>query len=175
MSGDIGIGRLIDGLRERDAIHVAVAPVTATERLYPGQPLAFTGDDRKSVKAGEPGRVGIVDPFLLGPVYPGQSFWMFLSPGSITSLRHDWTHPAFEPSPAQSSEQWIRDFAAGIPLDYEVVMDGARDYVACGEYLCFGGLLEGEYVPDEFWSHYERVTGETVPDDKRGSFFTCSC
>ncbi len=172
---DIGIGRLIKEPQARDAIHVAVAPVTAMERLAPGQPVSFAGDGHTSVCAAIGASVGIVDPFLTAPVFAGERFWLFLWPGSITSLRHDWTHPAFEPKPLDASEQWIRDFASSIPLDYAIVMEGARDYLATGEYLCFGGLLIGESVPDEFWPHYARVTGQKVPEDARGSFFTCSC
>ena len=172
---DIGIGRLIKEPQARDAIHVAVAPVTATERLAPGQPVSFAGDGHTSVCAASGASVGIVDPFLTAPVFAGERFWLFLWPGSITSLRHDWTHPAFEPKPRDASEQWIRDFATGVGLKYEVVMEGAREYLRTGEYLCFGGLLEGEYVPDDFWPHYEQVTNTTVPKNERGSFFTCSC
>lgn len=79
------------------------------------------------------------------------------------------------------SEKWIRDFCDRIPLRYDMLMNAAAEYVESkrrggyGEYLVLGGLLEGEYVPDEFWDHYENVTGEQVPDSQRGSFFSCSC
>ncbi len=38
---------------------------------------------------------------------------MFLYPRTITSLRHEWTHPAFGDTPKvyPPSEQWIRDWA----------------------------------------------------------------
>ncbi|HEY7426992.1 MAG TPA: hypothetical protein VH682_22345 [Gemmataceae bacterium] len=90
------LGQLIeDGDRRRDAIHIAVAPVTAAHRLAPGQHVGL-------VQEGNPERVGpcdrnigVVDPFLKGEVEPGQRFWLFLYPGTITGLRHVWTHPAF--------------------------------------------------------------------------------
>jgi len=54
-------------------------------------------------------------------------------------------------------------------------MTGARAYLDHGDYLCLGGLLEGETVPDEFWDRYEVITCAQIPDRNRGSFFTCSC
>jgi len=86
---------IIDGDRRRDAIHVAVAPVMAVERLSPGQHVGL-------VKAGDielvgvcERLIGVVDPFLKGDVEPGQRFWLFLYPNTITGLRHIWTHPVF--------------------------------------------------------------------------------
>ena len=38
---DITLGELITGTGERDAIHVALAPVKANERLKPGQHVGF--------------------------------------------------------------------------------------------------------------------------------------
>jgi hypothetical protein len=69
---------------KRDAIHVAVLPMVATNNLVPGQRL----------------RNGIVDPFRTDPVIlPGERFWLFLYPGTVTGLRHVWTHPAFADEP----------------------------------------------------------------------------
>lgn len=90
------LGKLIeDGERRRDAIHVAVAPVTAVERLSPGQHVGLVreGDVELVGSCAEP--IGVVDPFLTADVEPGQRFWLFLYPETITGLRHVWTHPAF--------------------------------------------------------------------------------
>jgi hypothetical protein len=89
------LGKLIEGDERRDAVHVAVAPVTAGERLSPGQHVGFVGE-RVGV-AGRP--IGVVDPFPTADVKEGERFWLFLYPGTITSLRHVWTHPAFTPRP----------------------------------------------------------------------------
>lgn len=181
MSENLKLGQIITTPQERDAIHIAVVPQVASHRLEPGAHVAVPGEN-----GGFP--VGVVDPFLRHPVEQGQSFWLFLYPGSITSLRHDWTHPAFAtpgrvalPANVSASEKWIREFAESVSLDYETVMGGATQWVydkangGWGDYLCFGGLLEGEVVPDEFWPHYEAVKGVAVPDEHRGSFFSCSC
>lgn len=183
------LGTIIDDTQKRDAIHLAVIPVLAGTTLHAGQSIRVTDGVAYFDLEG----ACIVDPFLQRPAYAGENFWAVLRPRLVQSLRHVWSHPAFPDEPAApqavakpvnqkfESEAWIRQWAAGIPLTYEVVMSGARDWVDSkrknqwGEYLCFGGLLEGESVPDEFWPHYERVTGETVDDSHRGSFFTCSC
>lgn len=178
------LGTIIGDGCGRDAIHIAVEPVVATERLKPGEHIGFVegGVATTAVK-----KIGIVDPFLAAPVAPGQRFWMLMYPRTITSLRHVWTHPDVDAGavvaadPVAVSRKWIEDFGQSVGLGYSTIIDGARWWVAdkrrggWGEYLNFGGLLEGESVPDEFWPHYEVVTGEKVADDHRGSFFTCSC
>ena len=173
------LGTIIDEHQKRDAIHLAVLPVIAGGKLKPGQDVGL--EDGKAF-AKMP-FLGIVDPFLSIPVMEGERFWLVIYPRVITSLRHVWSHPAVVNEPVSASkmddmspsERWIRNWAMTIPLDYDTIMYGASEYVRAGEYLVFGGLLEGEYVPDEFWPHYENVTGKTVKEDKRGSFFFCSC
>lgn len=172
---ELNLGSLITTEQYRDAIHIAVAPVVAAETLQPGQHVGLNADGKAD---GEVKPIGVIDPFLKSTVRRGSTVWLFLYPNTITSLRHEWIHPAFDglQAPEMSeSERWIRDFADSVQLRYDVVMQGAADYVDCGDYLCFGGLLEGESVPDEFWAHYEKVTGKKVAEEDRGSFFTCSC
>jgi len=159
---------------QRDAIHLAIAPVIAQERLAPGQRVGLVNGIPDA--AAHP--IGIVDPFLNGPVFKGEGFWLFLYPGSITSLRHDWAHPSFpvkESVRQVGSEKWVREFAETVGLSYERLMDGAKTFVESGDYLCEGGLLEGESVPEEFWSHYENITGTVVPENSKDNFFTCRC
>jgi hypothetical protein len=104
---------------------------------------------------------------------------MFLYPNTIQSLRHDWTHPAFEDQGmAQSiSELWLRNFAqkGAVGMGYQELLDAAKAYLESGDYLNEGGRWEGVYTPDDFWDHYETVTGTKVPLVKRGNFFSCSC
>lgn len=174
-----GLGRLIDGDKGRDAIHIAIAPVEATEKLMPGQGINLVEGDNTRVKSARGGTwSGIVDPFLQAPVLRGERFWMWMRPGSITSLRHEWTHPAFGPEVTRTypaSEQWIREWAEGYGVTYADMIEAAKEHLRSGEYFSRGGTFEGENVPDEFWSHFERVTGQVVPSDDRNSFFSCSC
>jgi len=186
------LGQIHTKQEKRDAIHLAVLPVMASCSLLPGEDIVIKDGvayDPSDVEARGSEVLCIVDPFLEGKVKKGQKFWAILRPRLVKSLRHVWEHPAFpegseEPkletakavTTAQiASRQWIQDFAASVSLKYDVLMEGADSYLNHGDYLCFGGLLEGEDVPDEFWNHYEVVTGRTVPEANRGSFFTCSC
>ncbi|QJW94217.1 hypothetical protein [Frigoriglobus tundricola] len=102
------LGQLIeDGDRRRDAIHIAVAPVTAEERLAPGQHVGLVQDGNLELVGPCDRTIGIVDPFLAEAVEPGQRFWLFLYPGTITGLRHVWTHPVFATAAAAVSEKLL--------------------------------------------------------------------
>jgi hypothetical protein len=182
------LGNLITDEQYRDAVHIAVSPVTAGEYLAPGQFIGFTGSahtvgvDAKKI-------IGIVDPFLKHGVEEGQQFYMFLLPNTITSLRHEWTHPDFEKEDelaameptffklkgAAAEEKWVTDFADNIGSDYNEIMAAADDYLAHGEYLVRGGTFEGYSVPDEFWDKYEAIKRKKVEENERGSFLSCSC
>jgi hypothetical protein len=80
----------------RDAIHIAIAPVKASGSLKAGDHVGRMEDGSFSTKAEK--KIGIVDPFLPGPVPDGQTFWLLLYPYTITGLRHHWTHDEFKPS-----------------------------------------------------------------------------
>jgi len=86
------IGTLLTpGNAQRDAVHLAVLRVVAAEQLSPNQDIGVLADGRASALATT--RVGKVDPFLTTLVQRGETFWMVLYPGRITSLRHVWRHP----------------------------------------------------------------------------------
>lgn len=174
------IGQIITTEQHRDAVHMAIVPVVAGDLLQPGQHVGL-----KSGRAVRPSKsiktVGIVDPFLVTGPIGGERFWLFLYPGSITSLRHDWTHPAFKeeapkPAPMGRDEAWLRSFAEDeAHISYEELLDGTKEHLAFDEYMCEGDKWDGFILPDEFWDHYGAVTGTKIPDDRRYSFFSCSC
>ncbi|EBS4516581.1 hypothetical protein DQT32_04130 [Salmonella enterica subsp. enterica serovar Braenderup] len=95
------------------------------------------------------------------------------------------TSPAFPESLSKRVEDeawnWIKNYADGLDLDVDELMDYADSWVDArrrgtwGAYLCKGSNLEGEYVSDEFWDNYDIVRDRSTDDDERGSFFTCSC
>jgi hypothetical protein len=185
------LGQLITDEQHRDAVHIAVAPVIAGMEMYAGEHIGFTDNgDAFTVVTNAKKHVGIVDPFLKEKcIYPGERFYMFLYPNTITSLRHEWTHPEFEKESelagmeptffklkgAVAEEKWISDFAEGIGSDYNEIMEAADAYLQSGDYLCRGGDFEGYTIPDEFWDKYEIIKRKKVQGGERGTFLTCSC
>ncbi len=173
------LGPLIGDNEKRDAIHLAVEPAVAAVTLHPGQPVGFVeggfGPSKKPL--------GIVDPFLKGSVYPGQRFWLILMPRQITSLRHVWSHPAFDDEGESGSEKEkaiaysaMTRIANDLGVEIEDLIDHATMYLESDyHYWSEGGRFEGVYLPDEFWDHFEDYRGETIPSEKRGSFFSCAC
>ncbi len=174
------LGTIIDEFAGRDAIHLAVEPVIAAEKLYPGQHVGFV-DGGVGTKGDH---IGVVDPFLEGFVAPGQRFWLVVYPRTITSLRHVWEHPAFsgvsEPAVVTDkahSEQWLRDFIARSDCPpYEMVITKAISNDSWSpEYLHFDGYDAHGDIPAEFWDHVEVVTGTKIDRSARAEYFSCSC
>lgn len=176
------LGTIIGPGEKRDAIHLAVIPVLAGARLYPGQSI----DAVDGIATPSPGGLGIVDPFLASVVLPEQRFWMVLRPRIVTSLRHVWSHPAFPDEVGQSDANVASDakaaamaeltrIAAECDSTVQQMIAGANDHLDRGDYLSEGGRWEGVCVPDDFWPHFETVTGRKVPNDDRQNFFGCAC
>jgi hypothetical protein len=103
------LGELIsDSEQRRDAVHIAVASVTANELLQPGQHVGLQAPGVHEGVGPCEKNIGIVDPFLKGPVEVGQRFWLFIYPGTITALRHVWSHPLFTAAPlADHGHRWL--------------------------------------------------------------------
>ncbi len=183
------LGTIIDADQQRDAIHVAVAPVICgAGELRPGMHVGFceAGDhERVTAHPYDGVMVGIVDPFLTVAVQKGERFWLFLYPGSITSLRHDWTHPAFEPATKahavhqSDSEAWLRAAAERIDIGYHGLMRAAQEWVEYEEHTVQHNAESwrdsGIGNDPEFWHHYEVMTNTVVPEDRKRSFFCCTC
>jgi hypothetical protein len=198
MSGDIGIGKLIDQERHRDAIHIAVAPIEAAHELRPGERIGIHEGKAFGAAVGLITAIGIVDPFLTHVILPGQKFYMFLFPGSISSLRHEWEHPAFvgvkpmsapPPSDRVESEKWLREYAkmvnphhaeggyywkkTGEDRSYQILMDDLA-----GNSITYHGLdmhSRGELVNEkELQHHASIVLGRPVNFDNF-EYFSCSC
>ena len=186
------IGKLLEPGEQRDAIHVAVLLVIAGHELGPGEHVGLVPATTAlmampggvitaiSTRAGLPAErlIGIVDPFLPEPVKHGDRFFLFLYPNTVTDMRHHWAHPALETLPAVNkavSVKWINEYAQEIDEDPEVLIQAGKDYIQSGEYLSDGGKYEGVCLKNEFWDHFEVITGIKVQVPARQSFFTCSC
>lgn len=190
MSDHTKVGELRSGNEPRDAIHIAVAPVVATVTMNPGTHIGFCGEGAEEVAPCEVAMsVGIVDPFLQKTVRPGDRIWMFLHPNTITSLRHNWTHPAFGHESEdnsvnkEASEKWLRTFLASDGPDYDLLikaMQNGGEYEAGyhsifidNERINVGGQDAHGDIPPQFWDHVEIVLGRKVP--WRSDHFSCSC
>lgn len=199
MTGDIGIGKLIEQERHRDAIHIAVAPVEAGGDLRPGELVGLMKGKAFHAFPGLVEPLGVVDPYLKNVVLPGQRFYLFLFPGSITSLRHEWEHPAFAgvlppPSPPPpdkaASEAWLRKYAkevnpyyagdgyygekdGGKDTSYEVLMNDLA-----GNTITYHGvdMHDRSELRDEaeLKRHGEVVLGRPINFDSF-EYFSCSC
>lgn len=112
-------------------------------------------------------------------------FWLCLKPGSVTSIRHDWTSPVFPSSTMprsaspdfQESERWLKDYAKRYSADYSSMVAGALS----GDGYCFGNddgppNYRDESTRAEFWYHIEVVSGKHLtPDHKENTYFRCAC
>ena len=192
------IGKILDETARRDAVHFALAPMVAFEDLYPGDHVKFSRRDYTKVRRCEHGEgFGIVDPFLGDCVEKGQTFWVFLYPNTISSLRHEWEHPAFPAVVTTTADvedtdrqiaikvadallmtpqrKLLEDFAEQIDITYEELLEGALDYLQTGAYMSQGSKFEGVSTPDGFWEAYDFVTQTKSGLAKtRESFFSCS-
>lgn len=184
------IGTVLDETAERDAIHIAVAPLVAAEKLYRGMSICLvygtknqaqrSHEDHQEGSRAKP--IGIVDPFLKSPVGVGERFYCFLFPNTVTGMRHHWSHPAFDdvpPTPTNESEVWLHTFADKWNFNYDDMIAEAQSHdsyvVAHGVDLHYASELDDG---DEalFWEHLSRLTGKTFDQEHRNGFtWSCSC
>jgi len=173
---DVTFGEILVGREQRDAVHIAIAPVVADRILAGGQHIGFVKEGNTDLVGPCDNPIGVVDPFLKGYVAKGERFWMLLYPQTITSLRHDWTHPAFKPQALSVSEAYLHSYANEVGIGYDELLQAAEDYLDAGDIYCLGndtpGIVWSER--EEFWRHYQAVTGRTV-EDTEATFFRCAC
>ena len=102
------IGTVLTKDEGRDAVHLAVVCCRAFHLLAAGEDVCLVENTgraekipvvRRAVAKGDV-VLGVVDPFLkVGTVEQNDLIWVFLTPRTITSLTHRWTHPAFPEEP----------------------------------------------------------------------------
>lgn len=160
------LGKFCDDTDVRDAVHVAIVPITATVAVHAGQHVDANGDP------GGPKKVGVVDPFLDRLVYPGDKFWLCLYPETVTGMRHHWSHPAFD-TPAPTSVAYLTDYASQVDLTYLELLDVCKKYLETGVHHRLN-FDTPEFYYKEFWDHFTNVTGVIANDDDYCPF-TCAC
>lgn len=99
------LGTILTKDEGRDAVHLAVCCCRAAARIQPGDRVCLYGEPKDGLPISVMCRgnmpkapvFGIADPFLDKPygIDVGDYFWVLLTPRTITSLKHVWTHPAF--------------------------------------------------------------------------------
>ena len=94
-------------------------------------------------------------------------------------MRHHWSHPAFsqELDKRADSEQWLRKQAEYFDMSYEELISEYSplvngDYIV--EYDAENWRDHWYSIQEEFWRHYEVVTGRKVDENNKGGF-SCSC
>jgi len=182
MDADVNLGGKPSKCANRDAVHIAVAPMVAGESLKPGDHVSVR--DGKCFATGN--LIGIVDPYRRTPVAKGEPFWLCLYPKTVTSLRHHWTCPALPASTREEidaelrdSERWLREYAKRMnPYDkteddaFERLIEGLKD----GALHAYGHDLCGIHDLDdasELKYHAERYLGIRINFDN--FTFSCSC
>lgn len=177
MSAELGIGKIIESEQHRDAIHVALAPMVAGQDLFPGQHVALSEDSSEAVCDGQ--KLGIVDPYLSKKVNKGEKFWLFLYPNTVTSLRHEWEHPAFKPV-IDTEKLEIEELAEKAGMSYGRLMDAVSQYANYEDYTHMGSNQDYESLSyndmEKIYKHHEKVNNVQVQPDRFGvNPFTCSC
>ena len=145
--------------------------------MVPAQHVGFVDGSEEVVSANAKNKIGIVDPYIERQrVNPGDKFYLCLYPGTVTGLRHQYSHPAFKDSGSDkdAAEKWLMDFASKYYIDYDALVDGASS----GAGGCFGdddgpSAFSNSY---EFWDHLEALTGKTFSETHRdNTYFRCAC
>ena len=180
------IGQLLTGTEQRDCVHVAIMPVVLdSDYAEAGQPLRLVYGTKNRVRHAhsidETACIGVADPFMRRPIKNGQSFWVFLKPGSITGLRHDWVCPAIDqqPPPNNEAEKWLRAFASKWNFNFADMIAEAQE--AYGVIVAMKIDLHGrdELAPGDetkFWACIQELTGRKFDDEHRDKFvWSCSC
>jgi len=184
------LGKLIpkDEEQARDAVHVAIVPITAGHTLRPGERFGFENGNSQIAYRTVSGfhtltTIGIVDPFLREKeVLEGDRFWGFLLPNTVTGMRHFWQHPAFKnetvsESNKDRSKKWLREFCDR----YYTRFDYLIEQVMSGTDICLGDdrvydIIHNESEMELLWTHLEIYTGKTFSEEHRDDVsWRCGC
>lgn len=176
---DTTVGQILTDKAERDAIHMAIAPVMAGERLTPGDHVAL---DSGMAVAKPADTIGIVDPFLKSCVEAGQRFYLFLYPKTVTGMRHHWNHPAFTGADRQATPEEVRmrqsklvvsEIAKECGVTYARLIDALQndEYINMGSNQDYRDIITGS-TEEALRHHAEIILGRKI---KTTQPFSCAC
>jgi len=184
------LGKLIEGSECRDAVHVAIIPMEASEMLRPGQRVGIVSD---GIAGPSSKALGVVDPFLDDVVPKGKQFWLCLFPNSISDMRHAWVHPDFKDDVAEHVDEHVQGVIENTKVkqkEIEEWMKKQADILGCDVYDLLdinGDILSGEYIitymnesARDYWAQIYNEYQEKIEDyhgipfDDIGGF-SCSC
>ena len=166
-------------------------PAVAEGTLYPAQRVSIYMRNGKclALASGDEG-FGICDPFRTGAIPPGAMLWVMLDPGTITDMRHHWSHPDIPDdesavtrerieNEAGVAEAWMRGFAKDIGLSYDQAIGAGDSYVndtGWGGYTFKGRDTPSECTEEliEYWESWSAIRGRPIPKDAEAPF-SCSC
>lgn len=101
---DVRVGQLIPvGTPPcRDAIHVPIITAICRDPLSPGDHVSVirrVGPAVVLVRQSWDDPAGVADPFIRDTIPARRWFWLFLYPGKIRDLRHQWESRAVDGAP----------------------------------------------------------------------------
>lgn len=181
------IGKPLTGNEERDCIHIAILPVIAAENLHRGEEIGLIYGTKDQVKskqrAYDLNPIGIADPYFEEyTIEKGQRFWCFLFPGTVTGLRHHWTHPEVDQQSVEflsESEKWLREFADRWNFDYDDMISESHyeeGYITARGIDLHNRNQLASGDEDKFWDHIEVLTGFRATTNHKENFsWSCSC
>lgn len=199
------LGKVHQYDEKRDAIHLGVEPVVAAHTLKPGQHIGFDKNGKASKSAKEllgivdpflKAPVNKGEKFWL-VVYPREitslrHVWEHPKfPNSREIGAEEIVLQVKTPTAKEEAYAWIQDYAESFgrysDYDYGYQSIDADDLIYYAksnierregdwkDYLVKGGLLEGEYVSEEFWNKLAIYLDVDIPENRRENFFSCSC
>jgi hypothetical protein len=191
-SNEIPLGKLAAPAAQRDAVHVAIAPMTAGTMLRPGERVCIIDGKLFPGPLSDSESIGVVDPFMHHMVKEGQRTYLLLDPNTITGMRHHWQHPAFEevscaeesPAPNGSDEAiaWLKDFAEDtINIPYDELIEHLdcvhKEATRTGDSDHYIRLSWDTPYDDmaEMWTNYGILRNVSIEKVRNITPFTCSC
>lgn len=98
MSNKITLGKVITELpAQRDAVHICVFAASSEHELRGGMYVRLADNNTDVIPCYDIDySIGVVDPFLVGPIPAGQLVWIFVRPDLGITVHHQWDHEAFK-------------------------------------------------------------------------------